>query len=94
MDNKDLNNNEDTLYFGDGDKSYEVKQKVYSEEDMYEDYKPLTNTNSVEYDEGDYAYSNYEADDADDKDNRKRIIIAYIITLAILVLVFAFLIFK
>mgnify|MGYP003557943836 CR=1 FL=1 len=46
------NDLEDTLYFGDEDKSYESKQKPYSEDDMYEDYKPLTNTNSMEYDEG------------------------------------------
>lgn len=81
---------EDTLYFGDVDKSYEAKQKPYSEDDMYENYKPLTNTNSVEYDDGDYAYSNYELDDADDKDNRKKIIIGYIVVLLVVVLVVTF----
>lgn len=94
MDKK--NKEEDTLYFGDIDKNnYESRQKPYSEEDMYEDYKPLTNINSVEYDEGDYAYSNYDLLDEDDKDNRKKIIIAYIVILFLLILGFgiAFLIF-
>ncbi len=88
------NDLEDTLYFDNGDKSYESKQKPYSEDDMYEDYKPLTNTNSMEYDEGDYAYSNYELDDEDDKDNRKKIIIGYIVVLLIIILFVTFMIFK
>ena len=65
------NDLEDTLYFGDEDKSYESKQKPYSEDDMYEDYKPLTNTNSMEYDEGDYAYSNYDLDDIEEYNDLK-----------------------
>lgn len=88
------NDLEDTLYFGDEDKSYESKQKPYSEDDMYEDYKPLTNTNSVEYDEGDYEYSNYDLDDEDDKDNRKKIIIGYIVVLLIIIFGVIFLILK
>ena len=82
------------MYFGDEDKSYESKQKPYSEDDMYEDYKPLTNTNSMEYDEGDYAYSNYDLDDLDDKDNRKKIIIGYIVVLLIIILIVTLLILK
>ena len=31
------NDLEDTLYFDNGDKSYESKQKPYSEDDMYEE---------------------------------------------------------
>ena len=88
------NDLEDTLYFGDEDKSYESKQKPYSEDDMYEDYKPLTNTNSMEYDEGDYAYSNYDLDDEDDKDNRKKIIIGYIVVLLVIILFVTIMILK
>ena len=99
MEDKKIKNNkeEDTLYFGDIDKrSYESHQRPYSEDDMYENYKPLTNINSIEYDEGDYAYSNYDYDDEDDKDNRKKIIIAYIVVLFLLILGIGilFLIFK
>ena len=89
LDIKNLNEDEDTLYFTDIDKSdYEKKEVVYKEEDMYENYKPLTNTNSVEYDEGDYASSLYGADREESEENKK-VILAYIFTLLIIVLIIA-----
>lgn len=93
---EDINNNEDTIYFGDSNPNeYESSgQKPYTEEDMYEDYKPMTNVNSVEYDEGDYAYSNYDALDEDGKDDRKKIIIGYIFVLVVIVIIVIFSILK
>lgn len=94
MDNKDLNNESDTMYFGSEDTSYEYKEKTYSEEDMYENYKPMTNTNSVEYDDGDYASPLYGADREERLSNRKKIIAAYIFVLVIIVLIIVVSIFK
>ena len=87
LDIKNLNDDADTLYFTDIDKSdYEKKEVVYKEEDMYEDYKPLTNTNSVEYDEGDYASPLYGADREEVEENKK-VVFAYIFTLLIIILI-------
>ena len=86
LDIKNLND-EDTIYFTDIDKDdYESNQKIYTEEDMYEDYKPLTNTNSVEYDEGDYASPLYGVDREKSVGNKK-VILAYIFTLLAFVLI-------
>lgn len=86
MDNKKLNvNEEDTMYFGDDDiSSFESNNNIYSEEDMYENYKPLTNTNSVEYDDGDYASPFYGVDREENRNNRKRIIISYVVVIFII----------
>lgn len=89
LDIKNLNEDEDTMYFTDIDKDeYESKHKPYREEDMYEDYKPLTNTNSVEYDEGDYASPLYGLEREEVEENKK-VIFAYIFTLLIIVLIIA-----
>jgi len=90
LDIKNLNEDlEDTIYFTDVDKDeYESKQKPYREEDMYEEYKPLTNTNSVEYDEGDYASPLYGLEREEVEENKK-VIFAYIFTLLAIVIVIA-----
>ena len=89
LDIRNLNVEEDTMYFTDIDKEeYEKENKTYKEEDMYENYKPLTNTNSVEYDEGDYASSLYGAD-REESDENKKVIFAYIFTLLIIILIIA-----
>jgi len=87
FDIKNLNEeSEDVLYFGDDSPvSYESNQVLYSEEDMYENYKPMTNTNSVEYDEGDYASPLYGVDREESEDN-KNIIFGYIFGLLVIVL--------
>jgi len=89
MDKKEIND-EDTMYFGDeSSKDYENEQKVYSEEDMYEEAKPLVTINSVEYDEGDYA-CDYSGDEEDIESDHKRhnyIIWAYILILVIIVII-------
>ena len=92
MDNRDDINNlneDDTLYFGE-DRQYEQSgQQPYTEEEMFENYRPMANTNSVEYDENDYE-SNYTGEEEESSDNRKRLIFAYIFALvfiAIIVLV-------
>lgn len=90
MDNKDLEK-EDTMYFGEENpEEYENSQNVYSEEDMYEEAKPLVTINSVEYDEGDYACE-YNGEDIDDveKSNKRHnnIIWAYIIAIVIIVII-------
>ena len=85
MDKKEIND-EDTMYFGDeSSKDYENEQKVYSEEDMYEEAKPLVTINSVEYDEGDYASPLYGVDREESEDN-KNIIFGYIFGLLVIVL--------
>lgn len=89
LDIRNLNVEEDTMYFTDIDKEeYEKDSKTYKEEDMYENYKPLTNTNSVEYDEGDYASPLYGAD-REESDENKKVIFAYIFTLLVIVLIIA-----
>ena len=87
---KNLNeDNDDTMYFTDIDKSdYESNHKVYSEEDMYEKFKPLTNTNSIEYDEGDYASPLYGLD-REESDENKKVVFAYIFLLLVIVLIIA-----
>lgn len=87
LDIKNLNSEEDTLYFTDIDKSdYEKNNNPYKEEDMYENYKPLTNTNSVEYDEGDYASPLYGIE-REEREENKKVVFAYIFTLLIIVLI-------
>ena len=86
LDIKNLNE-EDTIYFTDIDKTdYESEQKIYTEEDMYENYKPLTNINSVEYDEGDYASPLYGVDREKAEENKK-VVFAYIFTLLVIVFI-------
>jgi len=82
---------EDTLYFGNDVNDYESDYKPYSEEDMYEDYKPLTNTNSVEYDEGDYACEYREEEHKDSSEVKKTIIVTYIAVILFIALIVAFL---
>ena len=94
MNNYDENNNsnEDTMYFGD-DRNYENNTNPpYTEEEMYENYRPMTNTNSVEYDENDYE-SNYEDDNLPTGKN-KRIIVAYIVALLLICVVILLAIIK
>lgn len=95
MDNEKENLlDEDTLYFGDEDKdNYESKQKPYSEDDMYENYKPMTNTNSVEYDEGDYASLLYGADRQESEDNKK-VVLAYIFVMVVILVVVGVALFR
>ena len=85
-----MNKNEDTMYFGDENPNeYENSQKVYSEEDMYEEDKPLVTINSVEYDEGDYAceYRDEEEHDMEASDHKRHnnIIWAYLLIIVIIV---------
>lgn len=87
-----MDNKEDTIYFGDENPNeYENNQRVYSEEDMYEEEKPLVTINSVEYDEGDYACDYNDVEEVDEEANKKRhnnIILAYIgVLIAIVVIV-------
>ena len=95
MDNKNDNIlDEDTLYFNEEDKvNYEPKQKTYSEEDMFENYKPMTNTNSVEYDDGDYASPLYGADRQESEDNKK-VILAYIFVMVVVSVVVGVALFR
>ena len=86
-----MNKNEDTMYFGDENPNeYENGQKVYSEEDMYEESKPLVTINSVEYDEGDYACEYNGDEDRDIEGDHKRhnnIIWAYLLIIVIIVII-------
>ncbi len=77
-------NDDTTIYFSD-DRNYEASNTSYTEEDMYENYRPLSNVNSVEYDENDYE-SNYE-DEEEPSNNRQRIIIGYIVSIIIIVII-------
>ena len=78
-------NDDETLYFSD-DRDFEQERAIpNSEEYMHENYRPLTNTNSVEYDEDDYESVQYE-EDFDAEGNRK-VIIAYIFSILAIMLV-------
>lgn len=82
-----LNEEEDTLYFTDIDKEeYEIKDKIYTESDMIERYIPLTNLNSVEYDDGDYASPLYGID-REESEKNKNFIFIYIFSLLVIVLI-------
>lgn len=82
-------NDEDTIYFDDNKKYENGGNLPYTEEDMVEQTRPLTNTNSIEYDEDDYESDMYNVGN-DDFGTRKKIIIGYIALLIIIVFIIIF----
>ena len=84
QDIENLNADENTMYFGE-DRTYERNDdQSYSKEEVEPVNRPLNNKNSVEYDDGDYESMNY---DETENDSRKKVIIAYIFTLIVIVLI-------
>jgi len=78
-----LNNDSDTIYFGDDD--IESKENKLTEADMIDKDHPMTNVNSVEYDEDDYESSNSDDDIEELPEERKMLILIYVFILVIII---------
>ncbi len=84
-----LNNDSDTIYFGDDD--IESKENKLTEADMEDKEHPMVNVNSVEYDEDDYESSSSNSDDEIEElpEERKMLILIYVFILVIIMVVAA-----